>query len=461
MNSQSFICPNCGSTTLSQVEQKGMTCCANCGEVIDENVVVNELQFIESGGSTSTSGQFISSTSSSGTSSHGKGFLFNSKSRDITIAKAKHRIQDIAQNFGLGQHVVEAAQRFYMLALSNGFCRGRRAEHVYAVCLYTVCRREKKPFMLIDFSSHLRVNLYVLGNCFVKFVQQLHLDMPIVDPSLYIHRFAAQLNFGKETGMIANAALKLVAEMKRNWLHMGRRPSGVCGAALFVASRMYGYNRTYEEITRIVKIASTTLHKRTLEFTELPSSSMTGEQLEDGKLELAEQLTHPTFRKHMAKVLEEFDAIMEGTNTTELLDVEERLLQEIQAAEFANEPEDLSYYDQEIASMIYSKEEVQLNAQVFNQLYGEWYEEHLEKLKERDKEQKASKARKSKEGIDLLKSRVSSRINMDKLSELFGEHGDSIEPEEIIGSTEESQFLHELISAEEEEELEMELERFL
>ena len=34
---------------------------------------------------------------------------------------------------------------------------------VAATCLYIACRQEKKPYMLIDFSDHLSVNVFVLG----------------------------------------------------------------------------------------------------------------------------------------------------------------------------------------------------------------------------------------------------------------------------------------------------------
>ena len=32
-----------------------------------------------------------------------------------------------------------------------------------AACVYTVCRQDAKPFMLIDFSDALHVNVYVAG----------------------------------------------------------------------------------------------------------------------------------------------------------------------------------------------------------------------------------------------------------------------------------------------------------
>ena len=39
---------------------------------------------------------------------------------------------------------------------------------------------------------------------------------------------------------VANTALRLVASMKRDWIQTGRRPSGVCGAAIYIAAHIHG-----------------------------------------------------------------------------------------------------------------------------------------------------------------------------------------------------------------------------
>lgn len=50
------------------------------------------------------------------------------------------------------------------------------------------------------------------------------------DPCLYIPRFAHMLEFGVKTHEVSMTALRLVQRMKRDWMHTGRRPSGLCGA---------------------------------------------------------------------------------------------------------------------------------------------------------------------------------------------------------------------------------------
>ena len=47
---------------------------------------------------------------------------------------------------------------------------------VAAACLYIFCRQERKPFMLIDFSDALQVNVFMLGNVFLQLCKQLRLQ---------------------------------------------------------------------------------------------------------------------------------------------------------------------------------------------------------------------------------------------------------------------------------------------
>lgn len=52
----------------------------------------------------------------------------------------------------------------------------------------------------------------------------------IADPCLYIMRFASKLEFGERTHEVSMTAQRLVQRMKKDSIHSGRRPSGLCGA---------------------------------------------------------------------------------------------------------------------------------------------------------------------------------------------------------------------------------------
>jgi transcription factor IIIB subunit 2 len=63
--------------------------------------------------------------------------------------------------------------------------------------------------------------------------------------------------------------------MRRDWIQTGRRPSGICGAALLISARLHGFKRTQKEIIQVVRICDVTLRKRLQEFSRTPSSNLT------------------------------------------------------------------------------------------------------------------------------------------------------------------------------------------
>lgn len=120
-----------------------------------------------------------------------------------------------------------------------------------------------------------QINVFTLGSTYLKLVRELAINVPVVDPVIYITRFAALLDFGDETQKVALDATRLVNRMGRDWMQIGRRPSGICGACLLLAARMNNFRRSIEEIVQVVKIADVTLRKRLAEFKETASGSLT------------------------------------------------------------------------------------------------------------------------------------------------------------------------------------------
>lgn len=47
-------------------------------------------------------------------------------------------------------------------------------------------------------------------------------------------RFASRLEFGEKTHEVSMTAQRLVQRMKKDSIHSGRRPSGLCGAGMYL-----------------------------------------------------------------------------------------------------------------------------------------------------------------------------------------------------------------------------------
>ncbi|KAK4591017.1 hypothetical protein RGQ29_021269 [Quercus rubra] len=186
-------------------------------------------------------------------------------------------IESIVTTFNIsgGDSIVNPACAFYQIAVERNFTRGRKTDQVAAACLYIACR-------------------YVLGAVFLQLCQLLSLGehptiIKPVDPSLYISRFTEKLL--KQRNMkVSQTALYLIARMKRDWMQTGRKPSGLCGAALYISALSHGYSFSKTDIVKIVHICEMTLTKRLIEFENTDSGSLTIEELTKNAVELKESV---------------------------------------------------------------------------------------------------------------------------------------------------------------------------
>jgi transcription factor IIIB subunit 2 len=278
-----LICPGCKSADIDFQEQSGHSACVSCGIVVEENTIVSSIEFQESGERSHVVGQYVSASCSKPYSSvtRGRGRYGNSReSRDSTLAQARRIIAQVASGLRLPALYVDRAYRLYQLALDKNFVFGRRQMHVVATCLYTICRQEKSPHLLIDFSDALQVNVFTLGGAFLRFTRMLNINIPPVDPALYIHRFAARLDLGDKTNAVVTTTLRLIAQFKKDWITTGRRPDGVCAAAMLIATRAHGFSVKQTDMYKLFRISADTLKKRLDDFKATPSSQLTLEQFQ-------------------------------------------------------------------------------------------------------------------------------------------------------------------------------------
>uniref|UniRef100_V9IGT4 B-related factor 1 n=1 Tax=Apis cerana TaxID=7461 RepID=V9IGT4_APICE len=289
-------CRNCGSTDIETDPARGDAVCTECGFVLEDQLIVSETAFKETpSGNMMVLGQFVANDSTGGATGFGATYHVNGKeSRKITLQNAKKGITHLCMQLQLNQHCIDTSMNFYKMALNRQLTRGRKQAHNHAACVYITCRTEGTAHMLIDISDVLQICVHELGRTYLKFTQALCINIPSVDPCLYIMRFANKLEFGEKTHEVSMTALRIVQRMKRDSIHSGRRPSGLCGAALLMAARLHEFNRSPTDIIKIVKVHESTLRKRLIEFGDTPSSALTLEEFMT--VDLEEEQDPPAFK---------------------------------------------------------------------------------------------------------------------------------------------------------------------
>ena len=88
-------------------------------------------------------------------------------------------------------------------------------------------------------------------------------------------------------------AIRLVQRFKRDWIQTGRRPAGICAAALLIAGRMHGFDRSRKNVVSVVRVCDQTLRNRLDEFSCTPTADLTMEEF--ARIDLPEACDPPAF----------------------------------------------------------------------------------------------------------------------------------------------------------------------
>ncbi|XP_011032206.1 PREDICTED: transcription factor IIIB 90 kDa subunit-like isoform X1 [Populus euphratica] len=276
-------CGSCRQKVQAYYDENGIVSCSRCGKVLEFSYLSSEASFVKSrSGESHVAGSFVRSVES------------ENASRERLYERARDGMLNIKNGLGMGENlgIVNQAMVYYRIAVERNFTRGRRTDQVQAACLYIACRENRKPYLLIDFSIYLQINIYVLGAVFLQLCKVLNLTEHAIcqklhDPSIFIHKYTASLSGGKNKE-ISDDALTIIASMNYHWIQTGRTPSALWGAALYISALSHGLNCSKSDILRLVHVCGKTLSKRLVEFENTESGSLTIEELNAKVEELKE-----------------------------------------------------------------------------------------------------------------------------------------------------------------------------
>jgi len=219
-------------------------------------------------------------------------------STEMATARGITKIGWISDRLQLSAPIQEAARRMYQLAVQMNFNVGRATRFVACACLYIVCRRNKSPHLLIDFADVLQTPVKTLGKIYTGLLKRLvggdpshqaalcdMVAVPMIDPSVFVERFARRLDLGGMQGKVQGTAMRIIQFMQRDWICVGRRPNGLCGAALLIAAFYHGFQVPAKTIAETVRMREGTLKLRLVEMRQTPMAIMSREQFEQANPE--------------------------------------------------------------------------------------------------------------------------------------------------------------------------------
>lgn len=282
-------CPKCKSTDISE------GACQDCGFVVDDSNIVSEITFGEASNGAAVAHGTTLAADQGGIRPTARGQAFQrlagsglQEARAKSLREATNLLQEFTFKLNIDINMADAAAQIYKIAMANNFVQGRRKPNVCAVCMYAACReRENNRVMLIDLADIIKVDVFLLGRSYKELLKQFpnmkdkNLPIPLED---LIFRFASKLEFLHDTEKVALTAIRIAKRMSYDNISQGRRPAGICGAAIIMAARAHNYRRTVREVVYIAKVTMATLQERMEEFANVPAAQLTIKEFQEGQL---------------------------------------------------------------------------------------------------------------------------------------------------------------------------------
>lgn len=429
-------CKFCGASTLIKDETLGHIICTSCGSISQENITVSALSFTEQNGTSALTGQLINLA---GPQTFHKQIHNNNQISNL--------FESLCMTCSLPQSFAVPAFRWYKLSLQYNLTKGRPILYTLSAFLYIVCRLEKTAHMIVDFSAALRIDATKIGKIYLKIIKKLNIKINSVDPSLYIHRYIKQLEMDndknifnpfklnkKETDFNVNIdmlANRIVRWMKRDWIVSGRRPNNICGAAIYIAGRIIGKDKSIEEIARVVKASTISIVKRIKEVSETETANMTIEEFM--RIWIEKEEDPPVIKKRrkiinpdiLMKRIDDVDAKMNKFefNEKENHEVYEVNVSKVLATPLSLQPiqeqeiEDNYDFenDSEIENCILDENETKKREEIWNEMY----EEFLKEKENRVPIKKVKKIRKKGKKEEVQEKKKTDKLNYGALNNFF------------------------------------------
>ena len=289
-------CPECGSTDLFHDSERAEVSCNRCGLVIDESLIDHgpewrafdseqrakrtrtgapmTLSIADKGLRTTMSPRNVDSKGRRIPERNmaqirrmriwnGRSMVSSAAERNLAIALSQ--IDRLASTLSIPRSVREDASSIYRNAAKANIVRGRSIDGVVAASLYTACRRANIPRTLDEVSEASNVSKKQIGKTYRFLARELNIKLAPTSPRDYISRFASNLGL---SGRVQAKAIDIINQSFEKGLNVGRGPTGVAAAALYIASILLGEKKTQRQVSDIAGVTEVTIRNRYKELVE-------------------------------------------------------------------------------------------------------------------------------------------------------------------------------------------------
>ena len=175
------------------------------------------------------------------------------------LAQAMRELDRLSEKAYISGPVKETAAVIYRKALDKGLVQGRSIAAIAAASLYAACRTTGTSRTLREIAEASFVDKKDVARCYRLLLWHLKVQMPLADPLTYISKIAERTGI---SGQTQGLAIKILQEAKRKRAVVGKYPTGLAAAVLYIACRQNNEKKTQKDLAVAAGVTEVTVRNR-------------------------------------------------------------------------------------------------------------------------------------------------------------------------------------------------------
>lgn len=271
-NQNELVCTVCGSTNIEYV--KDYLVCLDCGQVIEEDIIDTgpERRFFTS--EDYSKKRTVSGDSVLGLPTH-QVYIQGDKYVSRLMPKdAKNRntlyamslINEFAIRLNLPKNVKDMVLNYFKMLTEKKTVRKEKVKPIIAALIYICARKAGIPRPLDKISKVTEARKKEISKAYRIIKENLKINVPVLDPEKFIIIFGRELGL---SGKTIQTGLKIIREIKEKGTIIGRDPTGIAAAAIYIATRLNGEKITQKQVAEQAGVTEVTVRNRYREIAKL------------------------------------------------------------------------------------------------------------------------------------------------------------------------------------------------
>jgi len=176
-----------------------------------------------------------------------------------SLSRAMIELDRLCYRLNLPQTVQEGTAIIYRKIIKKGLAQGRSIASLTAASIYIMCRMNQIPRTLNEISYHSHIDRKQIAQYYRMLIREMDLRVPVPKAKYGVSKIASEVGLSEN---IQRKAIEILGEAESLKITVGKNPMGMAAAALYLACKMNGENRTQKMLAEASGVSDVTIRSR-------------------------------------------------------------------------------------------------------------------------------------------------------------------------------------------------------